>query len=90
MLRTAFSSRGRVEEVELGVSVQLASSFARAGRRVQVVPYTTQDDPRESKCKGVSPGAAMRWVCIAFAIDFDVLTYSRCFEATRFKKLKGF
>jgi hypothetical protein len=27
----------------------------------------------------------VRWVCIAFAIDADVLAYSRCFEAFFFQ-----
>jgi hypothetical protein len=57
-LRTASSSCGRVEEVELGVSVQLAPPIAKAGRLIQDVPHTIQDDPRESACKGVTPGAA--------------------------------
>jgi hypothetical protein len=30
----------------------------RAGRLIQVAPHAIQDDPRESKCKGVTPGAA--------------------------------
>jgi hypothetical protein len=57
-LGTASSSCGRVEEVELSVSVQLAPPIARAGRLIQVIPRTIQDDPRESTCKGVTPGAA--------------------------------
>jgi hypothetical protein len=64
-LRTALSRRGRVEKIELGVSIQLAPPIARAGRRVQVVPHAIQDDPREITCKGVSQAWQMRWVCIA-------------------------
>jgi hypothetical protein len=56
-LRTASSSCGRVEEVELSVNVQHSPPLARAGRLIQVVPHTIQDDPRESTCKGVTLGA---------------------------------
>jgi hypothetical protein len=45
-------------EVELSVSVQHAPPIARTGRLIQVVPHAIQDDPRESTCKGVSPGVA--------------------------------
>jgi hypothetical protein len=58
LLRTASSSCGRVEEVELSVSVQLAPPIARAGCLIQVVPHTIQDNPRESSCEGVTPVAA--------------------------------
>jgi hypothetical protein len=54
LLRMAFSRRGWVEKVELGVSAQLAPPIARARRRVQVAPHAIQDYPRESSCKGVS------------------------------------
>jgi hypothetical protein len=57
-LRTASSSCGRVEEAELNASVQLTPPIARAGRLIQVVPHTIQDDPRESTCEGVTLGAA--------------------------------
>jgi hypothetical protein len=46
------------EKVELSVSIQLATPIARAGRLIQVVPHAIQDDPCESSCKGVTPGAA--------------------------------
>jgi hypothetical protein len=70
-LRTASPSRGRVEEVELSVNVQLTPPSARAGRLIQVVPHAILDYPRKSTCKEVTPGAAgaLRWACIAFAID---------------------
>jgi hypothetical protein len=55
-LRTASSRCGRVEEVELSVSVQLTPLIARDGRLIQVIPHTIQDDPRESSCEGVTPG----------------------------------
>jgi hypothetical protein len=54
----AFSSRGRVEKVELFVSVQLAPPIAKAGRQVQVVPHAIQDNPRKFTCGKVSLGAA--------------------------------
>jgi hypothetical protein len=57
-LITASSSCGRVEEVEISVSVQLALTIVRAGRLIQVVPNKIQDDPRESSCEGVTSGAA--------------------------------
>jgi hypothetical protein len=57
-LRTASPSCGRVKEVELSVNVQLTPPIARAGCLIQVVPDTIQDEPRESTCKGVTPGAA--------------------------------
>jgi hypothetical protein len=57
-LRTASSNCGRVEEVELSVSVQPAPPIARARRLVQVVPHAIQDDPRKSTFKVVTPGAA--------------------------------
>jgi hypothetical protein len=57
-LRTASPRCGRVEEVDFSVSVQLAPPIARAGRLIQVVPHTIQDDPRESSCERVTPGAA--------------------------------
>jgi hypothetical protein len=79
-LRTAFSRRGRVEVVELGVSIQLAPPIARAGRLVQVVPHAIQDDPCESTYNECPQARQMSWVCIAFAIDADVLMYSRCFK----------
>jgi hypothetical protein len=47
-----FRGEGRKERV------QLAPPIARAGRLIQVVPHTIQDDPRESTCKAVTPDAA--------------------------------